>query len=507
MADSRTKNAVRNMGFGVMSKFVTMLLPFITRTIVIKLLGEEYLGLGTLFTNVLSYLSLTELGLSSAIVYSMYKPIAEKDYVKVSAYLNFYKKLYRLIGTIILVIGTALVPFIPHLIKGEAPDGTNVYILFYIYLINSVISYFFAGYRQSLLSAHQRQDITNKILMLVSTVVQALQIMALYFTRNFYVYAFVPIVGTIITNVANYLATRKMYSQVVCKGTITKEERKSITKRISGLFGTKLNSIVVHSTGTLVISAFLGLTINGRYGNYYYIMNTICGFIMMVFASLTAGIGNKIVTDSLEENYKLFKKMSFLNALLVCVCCTCFICLFEPFIAIWVGKERQLGMLFVILFTGYFFVYEIQRTVLTFKDAAGLWYADRVRPYASMAVNLIASLVLVQFIEIYGVVTATILAFGVSLPWANSVLFKNLFNRSGIGNLLTILKYTVVTAVSCAIAYYICTYSPSGVLGLAVRLVVSVAVSLGLFLLLFFKTEEFGYVVQTAKGIIKKIRH
>ena len=507
MADSRTKNAVRNMNFGIMSKFVTMLLPFITRTIVIKLLGEEYLGLGTLFTSILSYLSLTELGLSSAIVYSMYKPIAEKDYVKVSAYLNFYKKLYRLIGTIILVIGTVLLPFIPYLIKGEAPDGTNVYILYYIYLINSVISYFFAGYRQSLLSAHQRQDITNKILMLVSTVVQALQIAALYFTRNFYVYAFVPIVGTIITNIANYLATRKMYKQVVCSGTITKEERQSITKKIGGLFGTKLNSVVVHSTGTMVISAFIGLTINGRYGNYYYIMNTVCGFIMMIFSSLTAGVGNKIVTDSVEENYKLFKKMSFLNALLVGVCCTCFICLFEPFVEIWVGKERQLGMLFVVLFTGYFFIYEIQRTVLTFKDAAGLWYADRIRPYASMATNLVFSLVLVQFIGIYGVVTATILAFLISLPWANSVLFKNLFNRSGVSNLFAVARYFVVTAISCALAYYICTFCPSGVLGIGLRLIISVVVSLSLFILLFFKTEEFGYVVKMAKGILKKIRH
>lgn len=343
MAESRTKNTSRNILFGVLNKVVMLLLPFVTRTITLYLLGASYLGIGTLFTSILSFLSLAELGLGSAIVYSMYRPIAENDVEKLSALLKYYRRLYRIIGGVILVLGTLLVPAVPFLIKGNPAVDINIYILYYIYLINSVISYFFAGYRQSLLSAYQRSDIKSNISTLVHLFVQFAQIAVLFLTKSFYAYAIIPIVGTLITNVSTAYITKIQYPEIKCRGTLDVETRRAIGKKLGGLIGTKLNSIVVHSADTIVISSFLGLVLTAQYGNYYYIMNAVCGFITVLFSSMTASIGDKIVKDSKEKVYDLFQNLQFVNFWIVGCCSVYFVCLYEPFMKLWVGEELRLG--------------------------------------------------------------------------------------------------------------------------------------------------------------------
>ena len=187
MTGSRTKNAERNIIFAFLNKMVSLVLPFLTRTIVIYILGAQVLGLNNLFTSVLSFLSLAELGLGTAIVHSMYKPIAEDDETTICALLGYYRKLYQIIGMTILLIGTLLLPFLPYLIKGSAPAGVNIYIVFYIYLLNTVLSYFLAGYKQCLLAAHQRSDITSKISIVANFVMRIAQIVILCIVQDYYV--------------------------------------------------------------------------------------------------------------------------------------------------------------------------------------------------------------------------------------------------------------------------------------------------------------------------------
>lgn len=502
-ADSRSVNASRNIVFGTINRFVTLCLPFVTRTIMLYLLGAEFLGIGSLFSSILSFLSLAELGLSSAIVFQMYKPIAQNNTIEVNALLKYYRRFYRIIGTIMLSIGTVLLPIIPFTIKGNPPAGVNVYILYYIYLINSVLSYFFAGYKQCLLTASQRSDITNNISTVLNLILQFGQILALYFTRSIYVYACVPIICTAITNLLNAYITRKKFPQYRPEGEVEDDIKLGIRKRISGLFGTKLNSIVVHSSDTLVISAFLGLTVTAQYGNYYYIMNAVCGFVMVFYSSLTAGIGNKIVTETTEECYSLFKNLSFVNAWMVGFASCCFVCLYQPFMKLWVGEDLMFDLFFVIIFTLYFFVYEIQRTILTFKDAAGLWYEDRMRPYVSMIINVVFNIILVQFIGIYGIVISTILAFLISVPWANKVLFKNLFKLPAYKNILSILGYLVITIAATTVCYLVCTLFADGWLGLAERVLACLIIPNLMFVLAFFKTTYFKNML----AFIKRFLH
>ena len=505
MSDSRTKNAARNIVFGFLNKFVSLILPFVTRTLILHLLGKNYLGIGTLFSSILSFLSLTELGVGAAIVYSMYKPMAEKDDDRICALLNFYKNMYRLIGVAVLVIGTVILPFVPMLTKGDAPAEMNIYILYYLYLINSVISYFCFGYKRSILVAAQRSDITSNINTVIGLVVQIGQVFLLYLTRDFYVYAFAPIVGTVVNNLSVAIVTKKKYPQYTGRGTLEKSVKKEILDKITGLFGTKLNTVVVHSSDVIVLSAFMGLGVTAMYGNYHYIMSSVCGFVMMFFSSMTAGIGNKIVTDTLEESYNLFKKLSFVKFWIVGLGSVAFLCLYEPFMKLWMGNDMKLGLPFVICMALYFFVYEIQRTIFAFKDAVGLWQKDKLRPYVSMAINMVGNLVLVNWFGVSGVVIATMLSFLLTLPWINSILFKNLFTHvKPIENLIRILKYFIVTLLACVATYLPSTLLGDSYLDFGIRILMCLVIPNVIFALIFFRTPEFKYFLKKMKGLIKR---
>lgn len=493
MNNSRTHNSLRNIFYGLINKIVVLLLPFITRTMLLYLLGTKSVGISTLFSSILVFLSLAELGFGSAVVYTMYKPISNGDYTMLNALLNYYRSLYRCIGIAVLIIGLILTPFLPYLIKGETPDGVNLYLLFFLYLINSVISYFFAGYRQSLLVAHQRSDIRDKIAMSVTIAVRIGEVLAIYFTRSLYVFVLCMVLGTLTTNIVTAIVTRKMYPDLYCKGEVSKEIKQGINKRLGGLFGTKLNSIVVHQADTLIISAFLGLTFLAQYGNYYFIISAISGFVMTFFASMTASIGNKIAVDSGEEVFKLFKKINFINNWIVGWSSICLLCLMHPFMIIWVKEDLTLPITMSVLMTLYFYIYQIQRTILTFKDAGGLWYEDRYRPYTSMVINVILNLILVQYIGIYGVVTSTILAFFISIPWCNYIVFKYMFQKSAIRNLLMMIANLIITSVIGLFTYFVCQIFPVSILGLIERLFFCIFASNIFYILLFRKTDEYRF--------------
>lgn len=510
MSDSRSRNTSRNIVFAFANKIIAILLPFISRTIMLYLLGEEYVGVGSLFTSILSFLNLTELGVGAAIVYSMYKPIEENDKDKICAYLSFYRTIYRWIGGAMLLIGTLLLPAVPYLIKGAPPAGVNVYILFYLYLMDSVISYFFAGYRQSILVAHQRSDIKSKIVMFVSIFVQAGQIAALVLTKDFYVYAFVPILGTLLTNILNAWITKRKYPELKCAGKLTKEDRHVLKKRLTGLVGTKINSVVVHAADMIVISAFLGLTYTAMYGNYYYIMSAVNAFVVLFFSSMTASVGNSLITETREKNLNLFSKIGFLNGWITGWCSVCMICLYNPFMRIWVGEDLTFSFGAELGLVVYFFMFSIQRAIIVFKDAAGIWYEDRYRPYVCMIINVILNVVLVQFWGVYGVIFSSVAAFLISIPWICRTLFLTLFKTSCTKQLLRIGYYSFVTVVAGVLTLYLCKCFPlgenrmDGLAWLIVRGGVCLIVPNLVFFLFYFRLEEFGEIIRMGKSLFRR---
>ena len=490
--ESRTVNATRNAIFGVIYKVITILFPFLIRTVMIYILGSEYVGLNSLFTSILSFLSLAELGIGQALVYSMYKPIAEKENDKICALLNLYRKLYRLIGLIVLAVGLLLMPFLKYIVKSGTPADVNLYVLYGIYLVNLVASYWVYGYKQSLLVANQRSDIVSKRSIVVQTLMYVMQVCVLLIFKDYFLYIILLPIFTIITNLANSVIVDRMYPEYKCYGKVEKDVENSIRKKVIALFGTKANSVIMHALDNIVISAFLGLVMVGDYGNYYYILNAIIGVMTIIYSSLTAGLGNSLVVDSKEKVYQDFNLLSFLNAWMVSWCSVCLLCLYQPFMKIWVGEKRMLDFTIVILLVIYFFVYQIRRIVLTYKDAGGIWWEDRFRPYVMMLTNVVGNLILVQIIGLYGVILSTIIAMFVSWPWEIHILFKHLLKRSTLEYYKSLGIYIICTALISIATYFVCQFLPNGFVGLILRVIVCAIVPNVLFVLFFFKKKEFS---------------
>ena len=300
---NKLKNTKRNIFFGFLNKIVAMLFPFAVRSIIIFKLGMEYVGLNSLFASILQVLSLAELGFGSAIIFSMYKPIATNDLAEIGALLNLYRKTYHIIGGIILCVGMFLVPFLNHLISGGYPENINIQILYLIYLFNTVSSYFLYAYKQSLLLAYQRVDVDSNIATIVNIVMYVIQILALVFTSNYYCYIVWLPISTIVINLWRNAKISRMFPNIQCVGNVSIEVKKDIFKRVTGLILTRICQVCRNSFDSIIISAFLGLTLLGKYQNYYYVMNTIIGFLGIVTSAVVAGIGNDVVTKSAEENY------------------------------------------------------------------------------------------------------------------------------------------------------------------------------------------------------------
>ena len=505
MKIERTRNATRNIIYGTIAKIYQLLVPFAVRTAMIYVLGAEYLGLGSLFTSILSVLNLTELGVGSAMVFSMYKPIAEDDTPRICALMSLYRKYYRIIGSVILVVGIVITPLIPKLVKGDVPDGISLIVLYWLNLGATVLTYFLFAYKNSLLSAHQRLDIGNKISMIIMTLQYALQIGAI-FLKNYYLYVIVALFTTALNNIVTAVIVDKMYPEYKPVGKLDKKEIKIINRRIRDLFTAKIGGVVVDSADSIVISAFLGLTVLAMYNNYFYIMSSILGFIGILFSSCTTGIGNSIIIESDEKNYNDLKKFLLIISWIAGVCTCCLLCLFQPFMKIWVGEKYMLSMPMVICMCCYFFLHEINRLINTYKDAAGMWHEDRWRPLVVSITNLGLNLLMVQYIGLFGILLSTVISMlFVGMPWLLYNLFTVIFHRNAFGFILRTLWYVVVTVISCVIFYWLCSYiTIDGVIGFIVKGIVVFVGANFVFLVSTFKLQEFTQTKEMALKIVKR---
>lgn len=487
------RNTLLGAVAGISNKLVVTILPFIMRTIMIRFMGTQYLGLSSLFSSILNMLSLAELGFGSALVFSMYKPIAENDEETICALLNLYRKIYRLIGSFILIVGIAISPFLDYFINGEVPADVNIRILYFVYLLNTVASYFLFAYKNSLLAAFQRNDISSFVSTILTTIEYGIQITLVITFRNYYCYVIVFPVFTIIGNVVRAMIVHKKYPQYTCKGTVSKEQKTEIYKKTIALASHKVGNTVSTSLDSLVVSSFLGLSSVAIFGNYNYIVTTVMALIWIVYFSMTAGIGNRMNLLSVEENYNDFKALTSFNNFIMCWVTGCILFLYQPFMEIWAGKENMLDISAVLIFSIYFYIYQSRKIVLMYKDAAGLWREDQLKPLVGAAINFLLNFSLVQVIGISGVVIASIVSFlFVEIPWESRTLYKYYFGKS-LKEYIKIQISALVKAVPCWIVLgLICAFIPKNALiALIIRGGVCVFVPLPYLWLIYRKDQGF----------------
>ncbi len=493
------KNAKNNMIFGTANKIVAIVCPFVTRTVVQIVLGSEYLGLNSLFSSILQVLNVSELGIGAAITYSMYKPVAENDVETVNALLNFYRKVYLGIGAAILVLGVCLIPFLPYLISGSYPEGINIVALYMIYVVNTALSYFLFAYMQSLIIVYQRDDINSRTNMIVTLLMHGTQVLILVFTENYYLFLLMMPLFTIANNLRIAFITHRMYPHYHPEGKLPRNFISDIWVRVSGACISKICQMTRNSFDSICISAFMGLTITAMYTNYYYILNAITRLLSVVTSSLQGGIGNHVVVKNAEENFQELKKVDFAYMWASGWCAICLLCLFQPFMEIWMGKDMMFSLPIVILFCLYFYLLKMGDMRSIYSTTNGLWWHHRYRSLAEAIGNLILNIILGKFFGVYGIIIATsITIFICNFLWGGRITFRLYFGLDKLREYYGYqFKYFATTAVLCVGTYFCCAVLPleNIVVNLIFRGLICVVLPNIIWILLYRRTEEFSYVM------------
>lgn len=479
MSIDRTKRSLINISVSIVSKILVTLLPFATRTIMIQTIGIEYLGVDSLFASVLNMLSLSELGFSSAIVYTMYKPVAEGEDEKVRGLLCFYKIVYRVIGVIILGVGLILLPNLQWFIaEGTTyPSDINIYIVYLVLLVNAAISYLLFSYKSAVLVATMRNDIDSIIDTVRSIISHSLQIVALLLFREYYIYIIILPIVTITNNIFRAILIDKKYPQYRGTGKLSKEDRMGILTRVGALIGNKLGGVVFTSVDSIVISKYLGLVVLAKYTNYFTIFSAVFAIETTAYSAIQSVVGNSLVSNSKEKNFSLFKDLFNITIIISMVCVCCFTTLYQPFIAVWVGTDNLLGIEIPILLALYYFIKSTRKPLFTFYEAAGLWRADFLKPYVSVIVNLVMNVALVQIIGLPGVIISSIFALAVvEMPWESIVFFRHCFNIKASEYGVLVLKSVFFCGIVFGITFFVCNFLPYGIIGIVLRLMVTLVI-------------------------------
>ncbi len=453
-----TRNAARNVVFDGTLEIVNLLFPFVIRSVMLHCLGTEYLGLNGLFRSLLTFLNLAELGVGSAMVFSMYRPIAEDDAPSICALLRLYRTLYRIIGLAVAAVGLLLMPFLPNLIKGDLPAGMNLYVLFLMNLANTVLTYWLFAYKSSLLQAHQRRDVISKVSLTVRVAEYTLKILVLIFTRNYYLYLIVQLLCQVGINLLTAAWATKMYPKYVPAGKLPREKTLDIFRRVRDLFTSKLSATVFDAADTLVSSAFMGLTALALYQNYYFVITALRMMLVVLLNACMAGVGNKLVMESREANYLDLEKISLLFIWVLGVSSSMLLCLYQPFIRLWMGEDNMLAAGIVLCFVVYYYSMGANKLINMFKDAAGIWKMDRWRPLTAALVNLGLNLATVRWIGLYGVLLSSVFSIVfIQIPWLFHNLFRVVFPRQYMGKYIRLFTgLTAVALVSCAASRFLC---------------------------------------------------
>lgn len=508
MTKTRTQNTIRNFSSGLIKQILNIVLPFIIRTIVIYYLGAEYQGLSGLFTSILQMLSLAELGFSTAVVFSLYKPISEKNNILVSALINYLNKVYKIVGIVVLVLGLSFLPFLKKLITGNIPSDINIYILYLIYLINTVISYFLFAYKSALLTAMQREDIVSNIQTATTLLIRIIQILLLVLCRNYYIYILVMPVGTLANNVLLQIYSKRLFPEIEVKGELPKKTKKELNKQIKALLISKIADVARNSLDNIIISSFIGLTAVAIYDNYLYIYSGIRGFFLVLVSAMQASVGNSLVEESIEKNYNDLNKFTFYIMLFTGWCSVCLFCLYQPFMYIWMGGNQYMLLPFsgMSLFCIYFYIINMNNTVNLYLHGNGFYWQCRWWCIIEAVANLGLNILLGYFWGINGILLATIITlFAFNFLPRTSIIFRDYFNTKKEPFLIKHGLYFLVTLGISILMMIVCNGVPfEGTKGFVIKGIIVTILTFVLYAIIYRKNVHFILLIKILKRKLKK---
>lgn len=506
----RTENVVRNVNIAMICQIVNTLLGFVVRSVFIRMLGETYLGVNGIFSNILTILSFAELGIGTAIVYNLYKPLKEHDEREVTALMRFYRNAYLVIGLVIAVVGLLLTPFLEHLISDQPDIQEDISLLYVLFLSSTVISYYNA-HKKSLLNADQKQYVASLYHQAMHFLQIVLQIAVLYLTQNYILYLVVQIVCKFTESLLVARQTDRIYPFLKQRRgeKLSKEKVSSIGKDVGALFLYKINSVIIHGTDNILIAALEknGVQTVGLYSNYTLISET-ANMILGIFTNaLTPSVGNLNAGEDRKKKEGIFFTILFVSAWLYGYACSGILALSDEFITVWIGKDFVLGQVVVFAVALQLYIRSVHYAAYTYRTTNGLFVQSKYVPILTSLLNIGLSIWWGIEWGLVGILLATsvarILTIGISDP---VLVYKHVFEKSPIGYYLRYVGYLLLTAAAFFVSSFILDWIPlSGWLGFIVKFIVYTVLFNGIFALVTVKTKEFRYVWATGIGYVKKV--
>ena len=503
---TRIHNTTRNIYSSYLLMIIQIVFQFLSKSIIIFTLGKEYLGLSSLFNSLLNVLNVAELGFSSSVVYCMYKPLVDGNTDKVCALLAYLKTVYRIVGAVILGVGIIVIPFIRLLIKGDVPTDINLYLVYVLYLINTSISYFLYAYKTSLLTAVQRLDLTKFANCIVTLIQYALQLIALLCFHSYYLFVVAMILGTGSVNIFTAYISNKKYPEYTCRGKITKDDRINIASKVKGLMICNISIVTYKSLDSIVISSFIGLTSVAIYNNYIVIYVAVTTLITTIRTAMQSSVGNSVVSESIEKNLKDMYLWQFLFSIIATWCTTSLICLYQPFMTIWMGKEMLLPMIDIFLIGIWFMVDSVQQAYYLYLTAVGLWNEMKWSYVFNTCSNLFMNIILGKFLGVTGIILASLLTCIISgCFWQCIKLFKIYYKKSAYNYIIKQFKYFGMAAVIVSITYFVCHFIVcGGIVELLIKAAICIILPSSLLLATYYTSDYFVQSKNLLYKIIKK---
>ena len=492
MEKSRTKNTVRNFSSGAVVQIINKLMAFVVRTIFIKVLGTEYLGVNGLFTNILTVLSFAELGFGTAIIYNMYKPVANGDKEKIKSLMKLYKKVYTTIGIIVGILGMALIPFLKYIITNPPDIPENLIAIYILFLTNTVSSYFIT-YKKSIISAYQQESIINKYSSICYIIKSILEIIFLVLTKNYIIYLAIEIGCTIIQNIAVSVKAEKMFPYLKDKNVkgIDSNEKKTIFSNVKALALYRFAGTILNGTDNIIISSLFGVNIVGICSNYTLIISSVTAIIEAAINSIIASIGNLNTSKDYKKSEKVFYQLLFITYIIYNFCAVSILILINPFIELWIGKEYLINSLVVFAMGLSMYVEGTRFAGYIFRNTYGLFVKGKYVPVISAILNILLSIILGKIIGISGVFFATAISRLVTNIWFDPYLIhKYKFNTNVIKFFKKYMLYAIVFLLNFMICYIITKGIANTIVGFVIRSIIVLVIPNSSVLLFFGRNEE-----------------
>ena len=505
---SRTENTTKNAVASMIAQVITAILQFVCRSVFIRCLGNSYLSFDGLFSNILTMLSLAELGFGEAIIFCLYKPLAINDDRKIKALMDYYAKIYRIVAVIVLGLGLAIIPFLTYIMKDPPQVPESLCLIYILFLLNSVASYLLV-YKQSILIADQKNYIVSSVKMVVSIATMALQIAFLFITHNYIAYLLITIFTTLIMNIYVSIVANKKYPILKSKEEVAldKETKGEITTNVKALMVYKVGTMLVTGVDNLLISSFIGVLSVGLYSNYSLVINKASTILRSVITSATGSVGNLGAMGNKEHSERIGRVMLFITFWLFGYASVGMFVLINPFIKFMAGEEYLFDMFTVLFLVVDFYLLGVNSPMNVFRNAFGLYRYGKYRPMMCALANLVVSLLLIKPFGITGIVMGTLAArLGVTSWYEPFIVYKYGLGLKTRGYLLKFFAYLSFTLACCGLCYFICIpFEEYTIFSFVVKAIIVTAITNGLIVLVFRKTEEFKYAKGMIASLFKKI--